>query len=199
MVFFKCLITFAIRSHSSLAFIFLGISRFFTLSLRYSYVFANLNCMVRFTFSDLDCRYPFSANLVQKIKIVCLSWHSLPRQIQTYWIRRWCKVVLFWTGNTHFRQIWSKNQNFLFKMKFDAKNNSNVLNLMAMFVFTVLGQKPFFLQICSKNQNCLFKIKLGVYTNLNVLNPMVMFICPVLDWKYNLFWQIWSRKSKLSV
>ena len=84
-------------------------------------------------------------------------------------------------------------------MKFDAKNNSNVLNLMAMFVFTVLGQKPFFLQICSENQNCLFKIKLGVYTNLNVLNPMVMFICPVLDWKYNLFWQIWSRKSKLSV
>ena len=155
--------------------------------------------MVRFTFSDLDCRYPFSANLVQKIKIVRLSWHSLPRQIQTYWIRRWCKVVLLWTGNTHFRQIWSKNQNFLFKMKFDAKNNSNVLNLMAMFVFTVLGQKPFFLPICSKNQNCLFKIKLGVYTNLNVLNPMVMFICPVLDWKYNLFWQIWSRKSKLSV
>ena len=42
-----------------------------------------LNSMVTFTFSVLDQKYPFWANLVQKYKIVCLSWNLVPRLIRT--------------------------------------------------------------------------------------------------------------------
>ena len=36
------------------------------------------NSMVMSTFSGFDWKYPFGANLVQKIKIACLSWYLVP-------------------------------------------------------------------------------------------------------------------------
>ena len=41
------------------------------------------NSMVVFTFSVLDQKNPFLANLAQKIKIVSLSWNLIPRLIET--------------------------------------------------------------------------------------------------------------------
>ena len=55
-------------------------------------------------FSVLDRKQPFRANLEQKIKIVSQSWSLERRPIQ--W---WSSLFLFWTRNTLFVQIWTKN------------------------------------------------------------------------------------------
>ena len=64
------------------------------------------NSMVVFTFSILGQKYAFWANLVQKIKIVTLSWKLVPRLIQICRIQ--C-LFLFLTKNILFREIWSQN------------------------------------------------------------------------------------------
>ena len=58
----------------------------------------------RCEFSVLDRKQPFRANLEQKIKIVSQSWSLERRPIQ--W---WSSLFLFWTRNTLFVQIWTKN------------------------------------------------------------------------------------------
>ena len=52
------------------------------------------NSMVMFTFSSFDWKYHFWANLVQKIKIVSLSWNLGPRLIQICRIQ-WCYSFFF--------------------------------------------------------------------------------------------------------
>ena len=47
------------------------------------------NSMVVFDFSILDQKYPFGANLTQKIKIVRLSLHLVPR------LPRICSSIYF--------------------------------------------------------------------------------------------------------
>ena len=42
-----------------------------------------LNSIVMLTFSVLDQKYPFWANLIKKIKIISLSWNLVPRLIRT--------------------------------------------------------------------------------------------------------------------
>ena len=62
-----------------------------------------LNSMVMFTFSVLDWRHPFGANLVQKNKIVFLRWNLVLRPIQICWIWWWWwSFVLLWTRNIFF-------------------------------------------------------------------------------------------------
>ena len=72
------------------------------------------NSLVMFTFSVfnwkyfagqiswkyLDWKYQFDANLVQKIKIVCLSWNLVPRLIWICRIQWWVLFTLsfFWLG-----------------------------------------------------------------------------------------------------
>ena len=58
----------------------------------------------RCEFSVLDRKQPFRANLEQKIKIFSQSWSLERRPIQ--W---WSSLFLFWTRNTLFVQIWTKN------------------------------------------------------------------------------------------
>ena len=60
---------------------------------------------VAFTFTVLDQKNLFSANLV-KIKIVSLSGNLVPRLIWTCGIQWWCLLFLFSTGNTG--EIWWK-------------------------------------------------------------------------------------------
>ena len=66
------------------------------------------NSKVVFTFSVLNRKYTFWANLVQKIKIVSLSWNLVPRLIRIYNIQWWYHFFLFWSGNNLFGQVWSK-------------------------------------------------------------------------------------------
>ena len=53
-----------------------------------------------------------------------------------------------------------KNKNCWFQVKFATKPNSNMLNLMVMFEFSILDRKyPFRQILIQKKQDCLFNIK----------------------------------------
>ena len=66
------------------------------------------NSTVMFIFSVFDHKYPFPANLVQKIKIVSLSWNLIARLISICRIQWWCSFCLFWTGNTILGNLFQK-------------------------------------------------------------------------------------------
>ena len=70
------------------------------------------NSMVMFIFFVFDWKYPFWANLVQKVKIISWSWNLVPTLIRTCRIQWWCSFSLFLIGNTLFGQIWSKKSKF---------------------------------------------------------------------------------------
>ena len=116
------------------------------------------NSMAKFTFSFLSVRkYPFWANLVTKIKIVCLKRRLAPRLINTSMqnlIQFSCydrKYPLWanWSGKLNLlvcAEIWYLDQ-------FDYAECKDGVNL---FCFRLFLDK-----FGSKNQNCLFKLKLG--------------------------------------
>ena len=56
---------------------------------------------------------------------------------------------------------------------------------------------PFLGKFGPKSQNYQFQLKFGTYTNSNMQNSIVMFTFPAFDQKY-CFWEIWSKKLKLS-
>ena len=60
------------------------------------------NSMVIFIFSVFDRKYPFWANLVQKIKLVNLSWNLIPILILIFRIQWWCSLFLILTENAFF-------------------------------------------------------------------------------------------------
>ena len=66
------------------------------------------NPTVMFNFFVFDWKYPFWANLFEKIKIVSLSWKLVSRLNRIRRRQWWCLLLLFWTGNTIFGQIWPK-------------------------------------------------------------------------------------------
>ena len=71
------------------------------------------NSMLLFTLSVFNREHPFCANLVQKVKIVSLSWNwgaSLIRICRTQWC---CLLSSSSTENAGFRQVWSKKTNLL--------------------------------------------------------------------------------------
>ena len=106
----------------------------------------------RVTYDKQDFFYPFWVNLAKKIKIVCLRWNSASRLIRKCWIRWWCLLFLLWTKNTLFQQIWSKKSK-LFNMKLGIYTNSNMLNLLVMFTFSVLERKyPFWANLVQKDK-----------------------------------------------
>ena len=106
------------------------------------------NSMIMFTFSVLDRKYSFWANLVQKSKIVSLSWNLVPRLT---WICRiqWSFSFLFFFF--FFRpeilflgKFGAKIQDCLLKVIFGTKTNSNMHNSMVVFAIAVLHQKCLF-------------------------------------------------------
>ena len=86
-------------------------------------------------FSVLDEKNSFWANLVQKIKVVSLSWNLVPRLIWICGIQWWCSLFSFWP------KFGPKIQNCLFKEKFDTKTNSNMQNSMVVSILSVLDWK----------------------------------------------------------
>ena len=92
-------------------------------------------------FFVFDRKYPFLANLVQKVKIISWSSNLVARLIQICRIQWCCSLFQFLNGNTFFGQICSKNQNCHFKLKFGTYTNSNMQNLMVIFIFFVLDRK----------------------------------------------------------
>ena len=71
--------------------------------------------------SVFNWKYLFWVNLVQKLKIISLSWNFVPRLIQICRIPWWCSLFLFSTGNTFLGKFGSKNQNCQFELKFRTR------------------------------------------------------------------------------
>ena len=99
------------------------------------------NSVMLFAFFVFDWKYPFWANLVQKVKIISLSWNLVPTLTGICKIQWWYLLSLFLIRNTLFGQIWSKSQNYQFKLKFGSYTNSKMLNSIAVFPFFVFDQK----------------------------------------------------------
>ena len=68
--------------------------------------------------SVFNWKYHFWVSLVQKLKIISLSWNFAPRLIQICRILWWCSLFLFLTGNTCSGKFDPKDQNCQFELKF---------------------------------------------------------------------------------
>ena len=102
--------------------------------------------------SVFNWKYLFWVNLVQKLKIISLSWNFVPRLIQICRIPWWCSLFLFLTGNTFLGKFGPKNQNCQFELKFCTRLMW-ICRIMFSTGNTFLGK------FGPKNQNCQFELK----------------------------------------
>ena len=87
-----------------------------------SYTNSNMqNSVVVFTFSALDLKYLFCTNVVQKIKIVNLSWKMVLRLIRIWRIQWWCSFFLFSTESILFLENFQKNKIFCRSWKLEPR------------------------------------------------------------------------------
>ena len=154
------------------------------------------NSMILFTFLVFEWKYPFRANLVQKIKIISSSWNLVPALIRTCRIQWWYSLFLFLIGNTLFRQIWSKKSKlsveaeiwYLHSFEY-AEFNCGVHFFCFWVEMLFLGKFGPKDEIVSSRWNSRFKL---------------FQICRIQWWRSlflflsgnTLFGQIWSKKSK---
>ena len=96
------------------------------------------NLMVVFSFSVLDRKHPFWANLVQKIKIVCVCCQfitqinsNMQNSIVAFNFSVLDRKLPFWAN-------FVQKINCQFKLKFGTQNNSNIPNSMVVITFYVL-------------------------------------------------------------
>ena len=119
------------------------------------------NLFQKSTFSVFDRKYPFSANLIQKVKTISWSWNLVPRLIQLCRIQWWCSLFLFLIGNTLFGQIWPRKLKLSVQGETWYLTNSNMQNSLVMFTFFCFRQEiPCLGQFGPKNQICQLKMKL---------------------------------------
>ena len=150
-----------------------------------------LKSMVTLTFSLLDRIYPSWTNLVQKIKMICLRLHWVPRLTQIYWIR-------WWTGE-HFPylgplipildKISPENQNCLSKIKVGTKTNSSNENLfrfetqihmryfkslpIAAYYLTTIYMKNLYLHSKTYNMGLKWNLYLTSLSRCGPVNPSI--------------------------
>ena len=138
--------------------------------------------MVLLLFFFLDRKYPFWANLVQKIRIVGLSWHFVPRINRICRIQWRCLLFLlkypFWANLVHKLKIISLTE-------FGGE----------VYFLCFRAEVSFFGKFVPKDQNCQFKLRFGTMTSTNMQNSMVMFTFFILDQKYP-FWAKLVQKFK---
>ena len=125
----------------------------------------------------------FCANLVQKIRIVSLSWNLVPTLIRICRIQWCCLLFLFLTGNTLFGKMSPKIQNFLFKVKCDTWTSWKMQNSMVLINFSALGWEYIFWV------NLVQKIKI-VRVNWNLVIPIW-----TIEW-WSLFFFVFDRKYR---
>ena len=127
--------------------------------------------------SVFNWKYLFWVNLVQKLKIISLSWNFVPRLIQICRIPWWCSLFLFLTGNTFLGKFGPKNQNWQFQLKFCTRLIwiCRIMLKICVHIFFLRPKKPFFGKSGQKNQICQFKLKSGTKTNnLNMRNSITV-------------------------
>ena len=116
----------------------------------------------------------------------------VPRLIQICRIKWWC--FYFQWEMPFFGKFGPKIQNCQFELKFGTSTNSNMENLMVVFIFSIFNQKySFWVKFGPKNQNYQFKLKYGTETDFSMHNSLVMFIFSVFKWKYCLWANLIQR------
>ena len=93
------------------------------------------NSMMLLSFFVFEWKYPFSTNLVQKIKIVTLSWNLVPTLIRTCRIQWWCSFFSFWSKIIFLGKFSPNSENYQLKLKYGTYTNSNMQNSMMLFTF----------------------------------------------------------------
>ena len=102
------------------------------------------NSMVIFILFVLDWKYHFWTNMVQKIKIVSLSWNLGPLLIRICTIQWLCSLFCFRPQTPFLGKFGPKSKSCQFKLKFGTWTNSNMQNSMVVFTFSVSDKKhPF--------------------------------------------------------
>ena len=134
------------------------------------------NSMMLFTFFVFERKYSFSANLVQKVKIINLSWSLVPTLI------RICRIHVhffcFWSGIPFLGKFGPKTQNYQFKLKFGTYTNSTMQNSMMLFTFFVFEQKYSF------SANLVQKVKIIILC-WNLVTSLIR-ICRI-QWRSSIF------------
>ena len=153
--------------------------------------------MVMFTFSFFDWKYPFWANLVQKVKLISWSWNLVPRLIRICRIQWGYSLFLFLSGNILFGQIWFKKSKLWVEAEIwylhyfrHSKFNGDIHSFCFWSGIHFLGK------FTPKNQNDQSKLKFGTYTNSNMQNSMVISTFSAFDWEYT-FWSNLVQKIKI--
>ena len=136
------------------------------------------NSMVIFILFVLDWKYHFWTNMVQKIKIVSLSWNLGPLLIRICRIQWQCFFICFRPKTPFLGKFDPNNQTCQFKLKYGTYTNSNMQNSMVMLTFSVSEQNTLFLA------NLVQKIKI---VSLSwSFTPRLIPICRI-QWRCSLF------------
>ena len=148
------------------------------------------NSMMLFIFSIFEWKYPFRANLVQKIKIVTLSWNLVSTLTRTCRIQWWCSFFFvfdrkypFWANLVRKIKIVTLSWNLvptlsrtcriqwwcsLFSFLTGSALLGQIWSKLSIFtVFFASDQKCSFLgKFGPKCQSCQFKAKFASYNLL---------------------------------
>ena len=103
--------------------------------------------------SVFDWKYLFRVNLVEKLRIISLSWYLVPRLSQICRIPWWCSLFLFSTGSTFLAKFDLKNQNCQFELKFRTRLIwvcRIMYKICSNYFLCFRPEEPFFGKSCQK-------------------------------------------------
>ena len=86
----------------------------------------------------------FLPNLVKKVNIAYSTCNLVLNSLNYTQLYRYVYFFCFQLEKPFFVKFGPRKENYLFKMKFDIKTNSNMLNQILMFIFSILYWKYFF-------------------------------------------------------
>ena len=118
------------------------------------------NAMMVCTLSAFDGKNHYLANLVQVIKIGCLSWNLVCRLIWLCRMNCWCSLFLFLNGNTLSGKIYSQKFRIVCLKLYLVPRLIRICRVQwwcSLFLFST--GDILFRQISPKTQNCQFKLK----------------------------------------
>ena len=110
------------------------------------------NSMALFTVSNLDRKHPFLANLVQKIKLVSLSWNMVPSLILIRRIQWHCSLFLLQTGNTFWANLFQKIKIVSLSWNLVPRLIRRCRNYCSVHFSFLDGKHPFWVNLVQKNK-----------------------------------------------
>ena len=132
--------------------------------------------VMMFAFSVFDRKYPFFENMIQRIKIVNLSWmqnsmvlwyFTLLDRKYPFWVNLFQKmkiINLSWNSAQRLIRIW------------------RIHWWSSLLLFSI--RNTFLGQILYQNKNHLFKLNFGTKTYSNIQNWIVVFTFSTLGWQH---------------